>query len=577
MRALPFSDPGSPDTRSPWRYLTWLARAQAGTLLLGTTYGVVWMVAQALMPWAIGHGIDGIADDDTSGAVRWALVVAGLGLVQAVIGSLRHRAAVANWLYSAFRTMQIVTRHIARTGPAVSHTMPTGEVVATVSSDASHIGHAFEVTARFAGAVASYIVVSIIVLRSSVVLGLIVLIGVPLLVAALGPLIKPLQQRQREQREALGKLTSLGADTVAGLRVLRGIGGESVFLGRYTERSSTVQQAGVRLAHTHSLLDAVMVLLPGVFLVLLTWAGARLVMNGTIAPGALVAMYGYAFFLLIPVRVAGETAYAAARAMVAARKVLAVLAVEREVVDHGRDRADEPARTDGAATSRAVLVDHLTGLRVAPGSLTMLVSDDPARAAALADRLGRLTPSDHVSLDDVALEELPLADVRRRIVVSDPEPTLFTGTLRGGLDPTGQRTDAEITAALDTAAAGDVLDALRDGLDSVVEERGRSLSGGQRQRVALARVLVADPEILVLVEPTSAVDAHTEAAIAANLRQARAGRTTVVVTASPLLLAQADTVVWFDDDRVAAVGTHDELVTHTPGYRRTVTREEEAA
>ena len=573
MRALPFSDPGTPDTRSPWRYLTWLARAQAGTLLLGTSYGVVWMVAQALMPWAIGHGIDGIADDDTSGAVRWALVVAGLGLVQAVIGSLRHRAAVANWLYSAFRTMQVVTRHIARTGPAVSHTMPTGEVVATVSSDASHIGHAFEVTARFAGAVASYIVVSIIVLRSSVVLGLIVLIGVPLLVAALGPLIKPLQQRQREQREALGKLTSLGADTVAGLRVLRGIGGESVFLGRYTERSSTVQQAGVRLAHTHSLLDAVMVLLPGVFLVLLTWSGARLVMNGTIAPGALVAMYGYAFFLLIPVRVAGETAYAAARAMVAARKVLAVLAVEREVADN----AAALPRTDGTGTSPAVLVDHQTGLRVAPGSLTMLVSDDPARTAALADRLGRLAPSDHVSLDDVALDELPLAEVRRRIVVSDPEPTLFTGTLRGGLDPTGRRTDAQITAALDTAAAGDVLEALRDGLDSVVEERGRSLSGGQRQRVALARVLVADPEILVLVEPTSAVDAHTEAAIAANLRQARAGRTTVVVTASPLLLAQADTVVWFDDDRVAAVGTHDELVTRTTGYRRTVTREEEAA
>jgi ABC-type multidrug transport system fused ATPase/permease subunit len=116
---------------------------------------------------------------------------------------------------------------------------------------------------------------------------------------------------------------------------------------------------------------------------------------------------------------------------------------------------------------------------------------------------------------------------------------------------------------------------LRDGLDSVVEERGRSLSGGQRQRVALARVLLTDPEILVLVEPTSAVDAHTEAAIAQRLRTARAGRTTVVATASPLMLARADTVVWFADGHVAASGSHDELLATHADYRYTVIREEQ--
>lgn len=579
MRALPFSDPGDPDTRSPYRFLGWVARQQLGTLVLGTCYGVIWMLSQALMPWSIGHGIDAIAAGRTDTAWRWAAVIAGLGLIQALIGSLRHRAAVANWLFAAFRCIQVLTRHAARTGPAVPRTMPTGEVVATVSSDSTHIGHLFEVIARFSGAVASYIVVSIIVLRTSLILGLLVLIGVPLLVLALAPIIQPLQQRQRAQREALGKLTSMGADTVAGLRVLRGIGGEQVFLRRYAERSGEVQKAGVTLAGTHALLDAVMVLLPGIFLVLLTWVGARLVLAGTIEPGALVAMYGYAFFLLIPVRTAGETAYAVARAIVAARKILAVLAIERDVPTGAS--ASPPTDAEPAAPSPngavPALVDDQSGVQVRRGALTMIVADEPAEAAAVADRLGRLTVADGVRIDGVELAHVPLDEVRRRVVVSDPEPTLFTGTLRGGLDPLGRHADDEIIAALEAAAAGDVLETLRDGLDSLVEERGRSLSGGQRQRVALARVLVGDPEVLVLVEPTSAVDAHTEAAIARNLRGARAGRTTAVVTASPLLLAQADTVVWLADGRVEATGSHDDLIRDRPDYRRTVTREEDAA
>lgn len=456
--------------------------------------------------------------------------------------------------------------------------MSTGEVVATVSSDSMHIGQMMEITPRFAGAIVSYAVVAVIVLNTSVPLGLMVLIGVPLLVVAMGPIIRPLQERQRRQREALGDLTALGADTVAGLRVLRGIGGEKVFIRRYAERSETVRAAGVRLAGTQALLDAIMVLLPGVFLVLLTWAGARMVLRGDIEPGALVALYGYAFFLLMPVRTAGEMAFVATRAMVAARRVLAVLAIEREVRDDGVRSAAAGVTTAGGEltpSSMEVLVDEESGLRVQPGTLTMLVSDEPALTAAVADRLGRLVPGNGVRLGDVPLDRLPVAEVRRRVVVSDPEPTLFTGSLRSGLDPYGRHDDTELTAAMETASAGDVLETLREGLDATVEERGRSLSGGQRQRVALARVLVREPEVLVLVEPTSAVDAHTEAAIAGRLREARAGRTTVVVTASPLMLAKADTVAWFDDGRLAATGSHEDLMSTTPAYRRTVTREED--
>ena len=578
MRTLPYADPGVPDTRSPARFLRWIAWEQSGTLTLGMILGVAWMLAQALVPWAIGNGINEIIEGDTTSAWPWAAVVAALGLTQAVAGVARHRVAVANWLYAAFRTIQLVARHTARTGPAVPKAMPTGEVVATVSSDAMHIGHVFDTSARFAGAVASYVVVSFLVLNTSVVLGLIVLIGVPVLVLALMPIVRPLQRRQRAQREALGKLTSLGADTVVGLRVLRGIGGEQVFAQRYGQRSETVRTAGVRLATTFSYLDAALVLLPGVFLVALTWVGSRLVIDGTVAPGNLVALYGFAFFLLIPVRTAGEMTFIVTRAIIAARRVLKVLTVERDVVDSGATTpAPPPLSGDPSARDGVVLTDATSGLAINGGELTMLVSDRPSETAAIADRLGRLVPGNGVALRGVPVHDMPVAEVRGRVVVSDPEPMLFTGTLRGALDPAGRHDDAELLTALRTVAAADVLESLREGLDGVIDERARSLSGGQRQRVGLARVLLRQPEILVLVEPTSAVDAHTEAAIAANLREVRAGRTTVVVTASPLMLGKADTVAWVVDGALAAVGRHDDLMSTVPEYRRTVTREEEEA
>jgi ABC-type multidrug transport system fused ATPase/permease subunit len=125
------------------------------------------------------------------------------------------------------------------------------------------------------------------------------------------------------------------------------------------------------------------------------------------------------------------------------------------------------------------------------------------------------------------------------------------------------------------ANAEDVIDALPVGLDTLIDERGRSFSGGQRQRLVLARALLSDAEVLVLVEPTSAVDAHTEARIARRLREARAGRTTVIATTSPLVLDQADRVVYLEDGRVVAEARHRELLKTRPDYRETVTRGED--
>jgi ABC-type multidrug transport system fused ATPase/permease subunit len=208
---------------------------------------------------------------------------------------------------------------------------------------------------------------------------------------------------------------------------------------------------------------------------------------------------------------------------------------------------------------------------VTHGLVTALVSDRPEETALVADRLGRYVDGE-VRWGDVPLAGLPRDVVRRRIVVSDTESALFSGVLGQQVDVRG-RGDRALAAALRTASAEDILDALPEGLDTPVTERGRSFSGGQRQRLVLARALAVDPEVLVLVEPTSAVDAHTEARIADRLVAHRAGRTTVVTTTSPLLLDRVDRVALLRDGRVVAVGTHRELLRDLPEYRAVVTRE----
>ena len=549
------------------RFLWWMAKGQWHTLAMGMVFGIVWMSTQAVMPAVIGRAIDhGVAAQDGEALLRYAAVMLGIGLLQAASGIMRHRFAVTNWLTAAYRTVQLVGRQATHLGGTLPRKVSTGEVVAIGTNDLSHIGGVMDVTARFAGAIVSFVLVAFILLQTSVTLGLVVLIGVPVLMMLIGPLLRPLNRRSAHQRHLMGELSNTASDIVGGLRVLRGIGGEEVFHDRYRRESQTTRHAGVQVARLQSVLEALQIFLPGVFVVVVVWLGARYAVAGTITPGELVAFYGYSAFLMIPLRTATEYANKLIRARVAAWRVCRVLALTPDHID-----PEVPAELPPEGSE---LRDSRTGLRVRPGTLLALVSDQPDETAALADRLGMCAPvvDDDVTLGGVPLSAMRRSDVRRRIVVSDTGAMLFSGRLGDSLDLTGT---GELDRALETTSTDDIFEALPERLDTWVAERGRTFSGGQRQRLVLARALTSNPEILVLVEPTSAVDAHTEARIASRLRAHRAGRTTVVVSTSPLVLDAVDEVAFLRGGRVVALGTHAELLDTHLDYRAVVIREGE--
>ncbi|MEU3510863.1 ABC transporter ATP-binding protein [Streptomyces longwoodensis] len=572
IQDLPYPDPGVPDARSGPRFLWWLGRNQLGGQFKALAWGLLHFVAVSAQPFCVGYAVQAVVD--RSGA-RLALaggLMALCGAATAVGDTFLHRAAVTNWITAAARVQQLLARKAARLGSALTRRVAAGEVVAVSTGDVEKIGWFVEAVSRFSAAALTVLLVCVGLVVYQPALGVVVAVGLPVVAFAALPLLPPATRRADVQREKAGRATELASDTVAGLRVLRGIGGEDLFLDRYRRASQEVRHAAVRSARMWSLISAVQVLLPGLLLIAVVWYGVHLAREGRISVGELVTVYSSVMVLAYPLRHFEEIAMAYSFSRPSAKRAAHVLSLER-LTDAGGSRAADAPSGD--------LDDPATGLRAPVGLLTAVVCGDPDAAGRLAERLGghAYEEAPSVRLGGVPLDELPLDSARAAVLVQDKDPVLLSGSLRDLLDvPASGQVSA--AAALRAAQCADVLDALAQGsldaddpMDARITERGRSLSGGQRQRLALARSLLTDPEVLVLDEPTSAVDSHTEARIAEGVRDLRSGRTTVVFTSSPLLLDRADRVVLVHDGAVAAVGTHRDLLHEEPRYRAVVTRE----
>ncbi|WP_327154706.1 ABC transporter ATP-binding protein [Streptomyces tubercidicus] len=561
--------PGSAGHRSAGRYVWWLVFSQRGRVAAGATYGSLWMVGLMLPPYVLSRAIDeGLVPGRMPVLLGWVAVLFGVGVANAWLAVMRHRTMTRIRMDATFRTVRAIVAHTLRLGAALPRKVTAGEVLTIGIGDVAVISQTLTMTGPGVGGVLAYGVVAVLLLTVSPLLAGVVLLGVPLLALLVGPLLGRLQGAEARYRERQSGLAARLTDLVGGLRVLNGLGGKEVFADRYRRESRALRGEGYRVGAVTSWVQALGVGLPTLFLAAVTWLAARMAAQGAITVGELVAVYGYAAALVVPVSFFIEGGYDLTRGLVAARRVVRFLRLEPDAADGAGDAAGD------APEAAAVLCDPASGVQVVPGLLTALAAARPGESAAVVDRLGRFADS-AATWGAVRLDEIALPQVRDRILVADNEAELFAGTLREVVSGRRDRTEEAIGRAVRTALAEDIVRGLPDGLDSAVEAQGGNLSGGQRQRLRLVRALLADPEVLLAVEPTSAVDAHTEAGIAARLHDARAGRTTVVTSTSPLLLDRADRVYFLVGGRAVAVGSHRQLLDEQPGYRRLVARGED--
>ncbi|MET1071286.1 MAG: ABC transporter ATP-binding protein [Umezawaea sp.] len=525
---------------------------------------------EALVPVIIGVVIDRAVSTGATAELVWWLVA--LGVVFAVLSvsfriSLKAGELASEQAAHALR-VQLTTRVLDHRGGAETGRL-AGGLVTIATSDAMRVGHVNRALPTAVAAGTGLLVGAVALLRVSVVLGLVVLIATPLLLGLAHVLGKPLERRSAAEQERAAHASGIAADLVAGLRSLKGFGAERAAVDRYRGTSQDSMHAAVRSARAQAWLDGSMLAVTGLLLALIALVGGTLAANGSITVGELVTAVGLAQFLLWPLNVISWVNGAFAMGRASATRIADVLNAPADLAA-GVAAVSTPVA--GAIRLRGLTHGTLRGLDldVAPGELLGVVAADPADATALLHCLAReVDPaSGSVELDGVALSTLDPSGVRAAILVAAHEADLFSDSVVDNIRAVSARPE-EVERAMTAAAVHDVVEALPQGADTVVAERGRSLSGGQRQRVALARALAAAPPVLVVHDPTTAIDAVTEMALARGIREMRRGMTTIVVATSPALLATADRIVVLTGGVLTAEGSHADLV-RDDDYRATV-------
>ncbi|WNZ14062.1 ABC transporter ATP-binding protein [Streptomyces sp. 11x1] len=565
----------------PGRNVLWRAvGGQRRDVLLGSVLGMGHQTGEALVPVLIGLAIErGVVDGDIPGLLLWLLVLAAVyvGLSFSFRFSARagERAAVtaAHHLRTA-----LVGRVLAPEGGAEQGRL-SGELTSIATEDAKRVGAVAMALIVACAATAGLVVSAVALLRVSLVLGLLVLLGTPLLLWLGHLLSKPLERRSETEQDRAAQASGVAADLVAGLRVLKGIGAEQAAVARYRRVSQDSLAATLRAARAEAWQNGVVTILTGAFIALVALVGGRLAARGDIGLGELVSSVGLALFIVGPLSEFAWINTELAQGRASAARIAEVLDAPGAVPAQGPAEALPAADVEGRLTLRGLTHGPLRGvdLDIAPGETVGVATTDPADATALLRCLGRHTDPDDgsVELDGTALTALGPDAVRAAMLVAEHDADLFEGTVLDnvtaaiGITAPTPATVA-VTAAMAASGTDEVARALPDGVHTAVTARGRSLSGGQRQRVALARALAADAPVLVVHEPATAVDAVTESRIAAGIRDVRGGRTTLLVTNSPALLAVTDRVVLLHEGRVTATGDHERLVHECADYRTAV-------
>ena len=574
--------------RAAWRFVRAVIRSQSSGVIGAVASGLLWQTGAVAAPLMVKYAIDhGVLTRDRHTLVLWLVALLSVGLLEMAAGAVRHLYAIRNRSHADARVRDAIFAHALRLDPSYHDRVGPGELMSRASSDSEHVARMMDSIGHTIGYVLTVFAVSVVLLVIDWRLALIVLIPLPLVSVAGWAYSRRYHERTERLQESWAAAATLVEETVAGIRVVKGLGAGAPLSAEFRRRSDNIVQRALDIARLDAVFMPLLEFFPLIGLLAVLWLGGRRVVAGELSLGSFVAFNAYVAMLVWPLRVLGQRVTTLQKAVGASARISEVLETEPQLREP-RHAAELPTPVRGAVRLEAVRFGHegdapiLDGLdlEVAPGESLALVGATGSGKSTVAGLLARLYDPDRgrVLLDGHDVRELRLADVRRAVALVFEETFLFTDTVRENIRfarPDADDNDIEHAARL--AGAAEFIADLPDGYDTVLGERGFSLSGGQRQRIAIARAILADPAVLVLDDATSAVDATKEHEIREALATVMEGRTTLVIAHRPATIALADRVAVLANGRIVDEGTHPDLLRRSAEYRALLALEEAAA
>jgi ATP-binding cassette subfamily B protein len=592
---------GSPhgSMRDLLRLWPWL-RPYRGYLIFMLVVATLAMVVQSVLPLITARLIDGpIARHDPRGMVPLVGVALAVGVAEALLFGIRRRAMTTSALAIETDLRRDFYEHLQRLPVSFHDRWPSGQLLSRVTSDLSTLRRFVGFMAVFFFAnLAVIVVILVLLIRLDLVLGVVVCLAMAPLAVATRFYEHRYNIQARRAQDLTGDLATRVEESVLGIRVIKSFGRRRQLLGSFSADAHRLREAELTKNRTLASLWTVIGTYPQLVLAAVTYFGVVAVAHGSLSRGELVAFITLQLRLNWPLMAMGWLIAGTEETVAATARLFEVFDTRSDITDPewpaqlpntrppgfgAAPRSLTPARLDFDAVSfrfpgAAADTLHELTLHIEPGETMALVGatgSGKTIATALVSRLHDVT-SGAVRIDGVAVNELSLHELRRTVSVAFEDPTLFSASVRENLTLGRPDADpAEVLEAIEVAQAGFVHD-LPYGLETRVGEQGLSLSGGQRQRLALARAVLGRPRVLVLDDPLSALDVHTEALVERALRSVLAATTALVVAHRASTVLLADRVALLAGGRIVAVGTHRDLMANNEDYRNLLSQKAEA-
>ena len=551
--------------------------------LMSIASALIWMTFVVLVPYLTKVVIDeAIAAGNESLLLPLVAAIVGAGLIKALaIGGRRYFAFALSYRAETDIRNRMF-EHIQRLAFSYHDQVPTGELMARSSSDLSQVRLIFAMLPITVANLALFVVIVIVMVAIDPILGLIAALSIPTLLYVANRYSGRVIRITTEVQQRLADMSTVVEEAVAGVRVVKAYGQERREVGRVSTVSDRIYDSSLSLLRHSSSYQPIFGLVPVIATVLVLWLGGVRVIDGDMTLGDFVAFTQYMQVLVFPLRITGWFFAQLPRASSAAARVTELLATDPEI-----DDPEDPKRLpEGPGEIRFVDVSFsypegppvldAVDLRIPGGSSVAVVGSTGSGKSTLAYLIPRFydVESGSILVDGRDIRDTRLDELRNEISIVFEDTFLFSASISENIAfGAPDASDDQIRLAARLAQAHEFITELPDGYDTLVGERGYSLSGGQRQRVALARAVLRDPRVLILDDATSSVDAATEQEIRAALETVMAGRTTVIIAHRPQTLRLADRVIFIDDGKVAAVGTHPELLATNSRYQQVLAEE----